>query len=759
MKITPARLTAYLCGIVIVNALLIVLVQAYNILPAKIVIALVVSFLPGFALLRLLKSNLSSITEWVLYSLGLSVLIAMVSGLLTNQVLHAAGVERPLTLPWLLLMWTVVTLGLIIAGSYRNRKGLYINWARLHASPAAAVMIGASLLIPLLAAFGAFRLNNGGDAVFAVIALLWIGTFLALAFFLRKRLSDGALAWSIFAAASGILLMTSLRGWDITGHDIMREFRVYTLAHQSGHWDIAAYRDPYNACLSITILPEMYAKFLDISGVVVFKLILQLLSAATAAVMYMLLRRFVSKLGALVGCVLFICYPTFINDSAMLTRQGIAYLFFALALAAALRPQRQKVDLWLFGLGALGVVLSHYSTSYMFVALFGIAVLCKLIIERSRGWRLHLRADKSTVFTPTVLIVLVLGTFLWYAQFTETARGVAVTVSSSISNIPHLFSSDNKSSDTSASLFMATSKTQADVYQGYLQASKPEDLEANTHEYMPNLTGDDIPVTEVGEFLSLHGADPTVTADLRQNFAKVLQLVAAVSVIYATYLSVFYTTYLYARKRRTPPSIDLMCLSIAGIILLIGMVVLPTFSVNYGVLRTFQQSLIFLVVPLAVALTIGARWLRPKVRSTVAIVGSLVLFALFSGLIAQMLGGVSAPLTLNNRGLYYGLYYTTKADLMAYSWMRRHLPENSDVRAASFSKAIMHDPTFPYAKSGILPLQKPRKAYVYLDQAQTQAQKFYVYHEGDPLITTFPLKYYADKTDQLYSTATTGIYK
>ena len=142
-----------------------------------------------------------------------------------------------------------------------------------------------------------------------------------------------------------------------------------------------------------------------------------------------------------------------------------------------------------------------------------------------------------------------------------------------------------------------------------------------------------------------------------------------------------------------------------------------------------------------------------------ALTGVLILFALFSGLIAQALGGVSAPITLNNRGLYYGLYYTTKADLQAYAWMKRKISPQADVRAASFSKAIMHDPKFPFFKTGILPLQKPEKAYVYLDQAQTVANKFYVYHEGDPLITTFPVQYYEDQTNKLYSTTTTGVYR
>jgi hypothetical protein len=135
------------------------------------------------------------------------------------------------------------------------------------------------------------------------------------------------------------------------------------------------------------------------------------------------------------------------------------------------------------------------------------------------------------------------------------------------------------------------------------------------------------------------------------------------------------------------------------------------------------------------------------------------LFLLFTGLFAQMFGGVTAPLTLNNHGLYYGLYYTTKADLQSYQWMKDHIPEGRSVQAASFAKAIMHDPKYPFKEIGVLPVQKPSGGYVYLDHAQMVARTFYATYEGSTLITTFPLDYYNDWTNQVYSTSTTGVYR
>lgn len=760
MTLSPKKVALLLAGWLMTTDVLIWIAQHNDAWPIKVLAGVSMSLLPGVALLRALRVSLDSFLEGLLYSLGLSVLLLMVSGLAANQILYILGDQRPLELPGMLGAWNLVTLACIAAGVILNRQTVRMRSALwLGPSKTTCALVLSALLLPIIAAGGAFRLNNGGDALVAEGALCWAAGVIACALVCRSRLSDSTLAWCIFTVGLSILLMTALRGWDITGHDIMREFRVYTLAHVNGRWNIAAYRDPYNACLSITILPEMYAKLLHISGLVVFKLILQTLFAVCPVVIFVMLRQHVSKLGALVGCGLFISYPTFINDSAMLTRQGVAYLFFSLALLAAMRTRPGKIYRSLFFLCGLGVVLSHYSTSYMFVAIFAVALGCKLLIRRLRGWRLRLRDEKATVLSPAVLATLTLATFLWYGLFTATTGGLLTTLRSSVANIPHLLSDDNKSADTSASLLLATHKSQIDIYQSYLAQSVHGTKLAQAAEYRPEITSDDIPVTALGKHLGMLGTGPSITAALRQNFAKVLQLLAALSVIYATYLSVFYATYLFARKKPFTLPLDLICLSMAGIILLAGMVALPTLSLNYGVLRTFQQSLIFLVVPLTLLLTFLGRLLRPPLRVAVATGGTTLLFFLFTGLFAQLFGGVGAALTLNNHGLYYGLYYTTRADLQAYSWMKVHIPAKSDVRAANYAKAVMHDPYYPFAGVGILPAQRPIGSYAYLDQAQLVAHKFYVYHEGSPLITTFPIDYYNDWTNQIYSTATTGVYR
>ncbi len=754
-----ARSVAFgLIGWLIATNLLVWTAHSTGWWPLKLVLFLCLSFLPGIALLRALHIRLGNVAAKVVYSFGLSMLMLMLSGLTANQVLPSLGIARPLELAGALGTWSVMTLIIIVASAFTNGRSVQLRLSLLrHFSKPAWLAIGLSLVLPFIAIAGAFRLNNGGDALVAGLALCFAAALIIYSFLLRHHLPDGVLAWLVFVIGLTILLMTSLRGWDIVGHDIAREFRVYTLAHTHAHWDIGLDRDPYNACLSITILPEMFARILDVSGLMVFKVLLQVVFAACPAVLYVLLRQYVSQLGALVGSMLFICYPTFINDSAMLTRQGVAYLFFALALVVITNKARAKRYKVLFLLCALGAILSHYSTAYMFVALFAIAVICKFGITwwQKRQGKVVVDHWRHTVLSPLFAGLIFFMTFMWYSQITATSSGLATTLHKSLVSIPELFTDENRSSDTSIALLFANAKTQADLYNTYLAQSQRAGADL-APAYTPVLTSDDVPLTKLGEQASAMGIDSSVITTLRQNFAKVLQVLAIAGVGYMTFA-------LLRRKAAGPYvkslGIDFISLSLASIMLLGLMVILPVLSVNYGVLRAFQQALIFLLLPITFLLIILSGRLWPWLRTTLATTGTVVLFLLFTGLFAQLLGGTSPSLSMNNRGLYYGLYYSPAADLRSLVWLKEQLPEHSDVRTANSNKARMYDPIYPFTKPGILPSQIGPESYVYLDQAQVLTQKFYTYHESSPLILTFPLEYYDLTKDRIYSTTSTRVYR
>lgn len=342
-------------------------------------------------------------------------------------------------------------------------------------------------------------------------------------------------------------------------------------------------------------------------------------------------------------------------------------------------------------------------------------------------------------------------TYIWYAQLTATSGGLITTIQKSFFTVPRLLSEDNRSSDTSAALLFAGGKTQADIYQAYMDSSKNQTVKTTNPMHMPQLTSDSLPFTTLGRAALAAGIHPESLANLRQDFAKLLQGLAIAGVIFITYG--------WFKNRPSGPNFDLVSVNLAGLLLLAALVVLPVLSVNYGLLRAFQQELIFLLIPIVLLFSWAARHLRPWV-ATVATTSSVVfIFLLFTGVFAQILGGNSPGANLNNAGLYYGLYYSSAADRRAFQWIQQHIPATTDVRAANFNRASMYEPGYAFSKTGILPSQIASTSYVYLDATQIRERIFYVYYDSSPLVVTFPLEYYDHTRDQIYSSGSAGIYQ
>jgi uncharacterized membrane protein len=756
-RINHRHITMWLVGGYVATNVLVGLAHLTGWWPLKVLLFVCITLLPGVSILRLLRITPRTIPTGLVYSFGLSILVLMLSGLAANQLLPLFGINRPLGLLGAIGAWNIVT-GILVGTSIRHNVQPIIleSWSPKTWPRSAWLLAMLSVLLPCIAMLGAFRLNNGGNAHLAELSLCLAAALIACGVIFRRRLPDGLLVWLIFIIGLTVLLMTSLRGWDIVGHDIEREFRVYTLAHLNERWDISLDRDSYNACLSITILPQMLAQILDISGLVAFKVVLQIIFAVCPVVVFVLLRQYSTKLGALFGSLLFICYPTFINDSAMLTRQGVAYLFFALALLIISNKSQRHRHKILFLLCALGAILSHYSTAYMFVALFAVAVVCKLCVvwmqRRQERQTFSKIQPLGTILSPIFAALLFLMAFVWYTQVTSTSDGLVVTLKKTVMNLPRLFSEDNRSADTSTALLFAGGKTQVDLYESYLSTSRePTTKMASALQYLPALTNDHLPITKLGERAHAIGISPSLIASLRQNFAKVLQVLALGGVMYVTYKLL--------RKKQGALSSDFIYLSLAGMVILSLMVMLPVLSMSYGLLRAFQQALIFLILPIIMLLTRLGRSLWPWLKTMSVTVGTVFLFLLFTGFFAQILGGTSPSLSLNNQGLYHGLFYSSEADARAFRWLKQHVKKGSDVRAANFNRAIMHDPNYPFARAGILPSQTGTGTFTYTDPAQVQAKKVYLYYESSPLIMTFPLDYYDDTKNLIYSTSSTRIYR
>ncbi len=110
-------------------------------------------------------------------------------------------------------------------------------------------------------------------------------------------------------------------------------------------------------------------------------------------------------------------------------------------------------------------------------------------------------------------------------------------------------------------------------------------------------------------------------------------------------------------------------LSVGSTGMIVLITVLPSIAADYGVLRAFQQGLLFFAPVIVIgSMTIFAPIGKERARIAACAV-CLGVFLATSTLVPQILGNNLAELNLNNSGNYYNLYYTTPQEADAIAWL------------------------------------------------------------------------------------------
>jgi len=633
---------------------------------------------PAYLLFTTAIWDRSSAMERFAYSVAGALLFLIIGGLAINTVLPWLGVPRPLASIPVLILVDVINLVLF---AVRQRRPAIPSWraglARLGAHDI-RLLVTAALCIPL-AILGANRLNNGSGDQLTMVALgvMVLSFILLLAW--ADKVAPGVISIVLYLVAAALLFMTSLRGWSVTGHDIQLEYRVFQLTAAHGHWDISSFKDAFNACLSITILPTEFASLMHIDDPYIFKLFFPLLFAVSPVMVYGLSNRYFSKRLSILAAIYFVGFPTFLSDMPFLNRQEIALVFVGAGLLAITNPHwKKRRRQTMLVLAGIGVEVAHYSSSYVFIGTLVAAWFIEqgTAVVRMRGWRLQRSPERRKrhwkTFPRTVgigsLIAIALVVTLWGGLATHTAGGAAGEIKDAVSG----FIDRSGGSSTSISFGLFSQKSQS--LQKILDHSRAQSLAADATAppgtYLPEklleayptpvVTQPNLPLTGLGRALSHIGVAPTsLNTDIRLLAADGEQVFVLLGLL----------SLLLNRRwsRQMPREFFYVCVS--GLLMLALITVLPNLSVEYGVLRVFQEELIFL----APVMVIGSMTLFSMLgrfwELGLAAGFCILLFISTSGLLPQATGGYGAQLSLNNSGQYYDVYYMHPQEVEAVSWL------------------------------------------------------------------------------------------
>ena len=373
-----------------------------------------VSFItiPGILILHILKLNKIEFVKKIVLMIGLSVSFLIFMGLLLNSLYPI--ILKPLSLAPVLILSNVILLILALAAYIMNRNDFNLNdflnlKIDLKGKLVSPLIFPA--LFPFMAVFGTYLMNLTQNNFILLVMLLLIPAYIIAITILKDRIPGATYPFALWTISLSLLLMNGLTSFHLMGRDVHYEYYSFQLALQSFHWDINTYLNPYNACLSITILPTILQSLSNLNGEYIFK-IFSLIGSFIPLVVYAVSKKYLEDKYAFFAGLLF-SFQLFFVYLLGAVRQEVAILFFFLAImvlfAADMGKNTKKI---LFVILMSSVVVSHYTTAYISFVL----VLPILLMPFFKG----LFIDRKLKFTNfDVIILLFLFILVWYVLFAK----------------------------------------------------------------------------------------------------------------------------------------------------------------------------------------------------------------------------------------------------------------------------------------------------------------------------------------------------
>jgi uncharacterized membrane protein len=374
------------------------------------IVFIFLSFVPGFALLRLFKLKEISFLDTLLFSVALSIVSVMFIGLLVNELYLFLGLSQPLSTIPLTVAISAFALIFFLVECKRdlpdtlNLKTGFDDKLK-YLLPLYIILF----LLPLLTGLGVLYLN----VYFILVSYATIAALCVMSVVSRRLVPENLYPIVIFSVSIALVCQVPLTSKYIVGWDANLEYYVFRLTQINGHWGfLSAHVNSlitldYNSMLSITLLPAVYSALMHAQGQIIFKTLYPFIFSLVPLTMYRICEKQLGKLIALLSAFFFIFNSTafYGTESLDLNRQIVGEFFLLLSvfllINKAIPVAKRRLLLIAFG---VALIVSHYSLAYVFLAIIAIVFI---ISKVKPGF-------DDTLNIVTVL-ALVVTTFLWYS--------------------------------------------------------------------------------------------------------------------------------------------------------------------------------------------------------------------------------------------------------------------------------------------------------------------------------------------------------
>jgi len=365
-------------------------------------------FIPGFAILKILKLEEKDATSTILFSVSLSIAFLMFVGLIINELYPLFGILRPLSAIPLISTLMSLTIILLFAG-YKSDLARVAN-IDFPIKITNKTLFKASFLV-LPSIFGII----GAVYNYTLALLIMIVTVAAiwtLVVFSRKFVPTELYILAILAIGLGLLFHTTLISNYNLGTDINAEYYTFKLTEVQGYWKkpgIAAYPSQianFESDLSVTILPTIYSVLLNINGEFIFKLVFVFIFSLIPLGIYRICDLQTGKKKyAILSAFFFMStpYSFFGTEPLAVGRQIVATLFFILSVFLIvdkkLEMRKKRIMFMIF---SAALIMSHYALAYIYLLYIAFIFI------------LSYRHGKKEVLESLIVLFVMIFTFSWY---------------------------------------------------------------------------------------------------------------------------------------------------------------------------------------------------------------------------------------------------------------------------------------------------------------------------------------------------------
>ena len=368
---------------------------------------IVLTFIPGFVILRILKvHNIDRVTNFLL-AVGLSLSFLIIFGLFLNTLLPYIGISKPISPFPLFYSFNIGVLCLLLI-AYLRDKGFKPSkhFLDINLSP----WFFSLLLLPFFAIFGTHLMNYYNSNILLLVLLFLVSLIPILVAF--HRIPENLYPLTVFVVSISVLLHTSLISDHIWGYDPHDHYYIANFVKESGFWD-PNFKHVHNSLLMISLFLPIYSLLSNLSLIWLMKIVFPFIVSLIPLALYIVYKQWfneracassISTLATLSVFVL-IFYPFFFLRA--IDKQFLGQTFLALIMLVIVQKSISELNKKIIAiLLSFLLIVSYYGASYLFL----IALIFSFFVIRVGS----VRTDKETFVSADFILFFACLSIAWF---------------------------------------------------------------------------------------------------------------------------------------------------------------------------------------------------------------------------------------------------------------------------------------------------------------------------------------------------------